>query len=274
VFLIKNNIMTKKNIISIITLVLTSLWIGNNVVNGQTVTPQVIASAGGYHDNISGSLSFTIGETNTQTLSSAPHMLTQGFQQPFELIINLKAFLQGYYVGSAMMNDVLYNQGQYANPSSVADSITIALHDATAPYNLAFSQKLIINQNGTTTIKGIGAVGQSYYIVLKHRNSIEIWSSNPITLSNLTNYDFTIAASQAYGSNQFEVESGVWALYSGDINQDWSIDAFDYLLLDPDIIAGAFGYVDTDLSGDGVVDAFDYLILDANLVNGVGAVMP
>jgi hypothetical protein len=66
------------------------------------------------------------------------------------------------------------------------------------------------------------------------------------------------------------VESGVWAMYSGDINQDYIIDAFDYILQDPDIITGAFGYLNTDLTGDVVVDAFDYIMLDGNLVNGVG----
>jgi hypothetical protein len=63
-------------------------------------------------------------------------------------------------------------------------------------------------------------------------------------------------------------------LYSGDINQDGSIDAFDYLVQEPDIINGNSGYLHTDLNGDGAVDAFDYLVLDPNLVSGVGAATP
>jgi hypothetical protein len=240
----------------------------------QYVVPQVIASAGGYQSNGAGSLSFTIGETNTLTLSSANHMLTQGFQQPFELIINLKVFLQGYYIGSSMMNDVLYNQGEYANPSLIADSITIELRDATAPYNLAFSQKQTIKQNGTTTIKGMGVVGQSYHLVIKHRNSIETWTADPITIASVTHYDFTSASTQAYGGNQFEVQNGVWAIYSGDIIQDGAIDALDYIILDTDLILGASGFLVSDLTGDGTVDAFDYLMLDLNLVNGVGVIAP
>jgi hypothetical protein len=63
-------------------------------------------------------------------------------------------------------------------------------------------------------------------------------------------------------------------MYGGDVNQDLTIDAFDYLLQDPDIVIGASGYVDTDLTGDGFVDAFDYILLDANLIFGVSAITP
>jgi hypothetical protein len=244
-------------------------------ISAQSLSPQVVASSGGYYTNTSGSLSFTVGETNIQTLSSPNHLLTQGFQQPLEInLLNVKAFLEGYYVGAGMMNDVLYNQGVYPNPSTVADSVTVELHDATAPYALTFLTKLPMEQNGSITIKGLGVVGQSYYIVLKHRNTVETWSAQPVVMNTITNYDFSTSNTQAFGGNQREMEPGVFALYSGDVNQDWSIDAFDYLLLDPDIIAGAFGYIDTDLTGDGVVDAFDYIVLDGNLTNGVGAVMP
>ena len=90
----------------------------------------------------------------------------------------------------------------------------------------------------------------------------------------MTNYDFSTNPNKAFGNNQVEVESGIWAFYSGDINQDGVIDAFDYIDLDADLVAANFGYLSTDLTGDGVVDAFDYILLDANLVNGVGAVTP
>jgi hypothetical protein len=70
------------------------------------------------------------------------------------------------------------------------------------------------------------------------------------------------------------VEPGIYVMYSSDINQDLAIDAFDYLLLDPDVINCLYGYLATDLTSDGYVDADDYIMLDANLVNGVGAVTP
>lgn len=82
----------------------------------------------------------------------------------------------------------------------------------------------------------------------------------------------------AYGDNQTVVDNiagqPVFAIYSGDINQDGFIDVFDFLDLDPDIQSGNFGYIPTDLNGDGFVDAFDFIVLDKNIQAGVGLVTP
>jgi hypothetical protein len=132
----------------------------------------------------------------------------------------------------------------------------------------------VLNTNGHSQFTFNPIPTGLYYVVLKYKNSVETWSASPIPILTSSTYDFTVAANNAFGSNQTEVESGVWALYSGDINQDGSIDAFDYLIQDPDIISGASGYLTTDLNGDGSVDAFDYLVLDPNIVDGVGAATP
>ena len=78
----------------------------------------------------------------------------------------------------------------------------------------------------------------------------------------------------AYADNQIQVEPGVFAIFSGDIDQNGSIDALDFLALDPDIQSGNGGYLVTDLDGSGGVDALDFLILDANIQNGVGVAQP
>ena len=241
----------------------------------QSLSPKVIASAGGYQSNTAGSLSFTIGETNTQTFTSATHMLTQGFQQSFKLnLLNLKAYLQGYYVGSGLMKDVLFNQSVYVSPSTITDTITIELHDAIAPYNLVSSHTQVLSQNGTATIQGLGAVGQLYYIVLKHRNTIETWSSSPILLTENTSYDFTTAANKAYGDNQYEVESGVWALYSGDIDQNEALDNADFSLWETDANNFATGYLSTDLDGNGSVDNSDFSLWELNANSFVSKLTP
>ena len=49
---------------------------------------QVISTAGGAFENGSGSISFTIGECITSTLSSSATILTQGFHQPKLVIID------------------------------------------------------------------------------------------------------------------------------------------------------------------------------------------
>jgi hypothetical protein len=78
----------------------------------------------------------------------------------------------------------------------------------------------------------------------------------------------------SYGDNQVEVEAGVFAIYSGDINQDGYVDPFDYSILQTDILSFAFGYVGADLNGDGYVDPYDYSIYEKNSLNFVGSIHP
>jgi hypothetical protein len=233
--------------------------------NAQSLSPQVIASAGGYQSNANNSLSYTIGEVNTKTLTSPNNMLTQGFQQPYKMTLNLKAYIQGYYAGAGLMENVLYNQGVAAITGTQCDTIQIELRQSTAPFTIASSSTQVINTNGTFTFNGTAAIGQSYYIVIKHRNGLQTWSANPVLLTENTMYDFTTASNKAYGSNQSEVESGVWALFSGDLNGDENIDLLDLGNLETDISNFQFGYFATDINGDGNVDLLDSPIVEENI---------
>ncbi|MCW3126532.1 MAG: hypothetical protein JWO03_2190 [Bacteroidetes bacterium] len=58
-------------------------------VHAQAVAPQVIASGGNYISSASGSISYTIGEAVTPTLAGGGHILTQGFQQPTDIVNGL-----------------------------------------------------------------------------------------------------------------------------------------------------------------------------------------
>ena len=183
----------------------------------QSLSPRVIASAGGYSSNGAGSLSFTIGEANTKTLTSATHTLTQGFQQPFKMTLNLKAFIQGYYTSSGTMENVLFNEGVTPFSGNECDTIVVQLRQPTSPYLVVSESQSVIQTNGQLTFSGTAPIGQSYYVVLKHRNAVETWSANPVLLNENTLYDFSSAANKAFGDNMVEVEPGIWSLYSGDI---------------------------------------------------------
>ncbi len=81
-------------------------------------------------------------------------------------------------------------------------------------------------------------------------------------------------SNNAYGNNQKQVEPGVFAIYSGDINQDGVVDFLDGIQIDNDAFNFVFGYVSSDLNGDSVVDFLDAIILDNNAFNFVAAVSP
>jgi len=188
--------------------------------------------------------------------------------------LNLKCFIEGFYLGTNSMQPVLNNQG-LPNPTTDCDAVVVELHDATSPYATAysFSGTLLTNGNIACTFPG-AALGNSYYIVVNHRNAMQTWTASPVSMTSVTAYDFSTAATQAYGANQVQMASGQFAFFSGDVNQDLSIDAFDYLIMDPDIANGNGGWLATDLNGDGSVDAFDYLIYDPNGYNGITVQSP
>jgi YVTN family beta-propeller protein len=193
----------------------------------------------------------------------------------FTFTFPLKFFIEGYYLGASTMQSVLLNQNSPAATSSETDFVSVELRDPSMANNVAYSYSGVLQTDGQLTCTFPNeALGNSYYLCLRQRNSIETWSANPVMVQTNSTYDFSTSADKAYGNNQAEIEPGIFALYSGDINQDLSIDAFDYLILDPDVINGVSGFLSTDLTGDGNVDAFDYILLDANLINGVGAVTP
>ncbi|HNB82661.1 MAG TPA: hypothetical protein PLP14_11205, partial [Chitinophagaceae bacterium] len=141
-------------------------------------------------------------------------------------VLNLKAFIEGYYDGGGMMKPVLMNQGVAGASASQTDTITVELHSFSFPLFTASSVKTILNTNGTATCSF--PVSGNYYLAVKHRNGLQTWSSNYITMGPTpVNYDFTTAANQAFNSNQTEVSPGVFAFYSGDVNADENLDLLD-----------------------------------------------
>jgi hypothetical protein len=97
---------------------------------------------------------------------------------------------------------------------------------------------------------------------------METWSASPVTISSTTSYDFSTGLGQAYGDQindpMKNMSSGVYAMYSGDVNQDGTIDLSDLTLTQNDVSNFAFGYNSSDCSGDGGTDLSDLIIIQNN----------
>ena len=117
-------------------------------------------------------------------------------------------------------------------------------------------------------------IGNEYYIVLKHRNTITTWSSSSVMMSNNMNYDFTNAITKAFGSNLVEIDNGIFAVYNGDINLDASISSSDYTVWETDANAFSSGYLSSDIDGNGAVDSPDFSVWEMNANLFVGAIEP
>ena len=188
-------------------------------------------------------------------------------------IFNITAFIEGFYNGAGGLVPALMNAGISMNPAEV-DTVRIELRDQISPTTIIANSTAILNTSGQVVVAFPATViGQNGYIVIFHRNAIQTWSE-VMTFAQVTNYNFTTTALNAYGANMIQVAPGIFAFYSGDVNQDEVVDIIDQANLDNDVFNFAGGYVLTDLNGDGFVDITDQSILDNNIFNFIGSIHP
>ena len=114
----------------------------------------------------------------------------------------------------------------------------------------------------------------NYYITVKHRNSIETTSADPVSFAEPDiMYDFSTSASKAYGNNEKSVQ-GTYVIYGGDENQDGLVDSSDMIDLDNAASSFTVGYLVTDINGDGLVDSSDMILIDNNAGDFVRTILP
>lgn len=191
------------------------------------------------------------------------------------LQLHLTLLLQGYYSGLHTMGNILMNQGVPGALTGLVDTVNIELHAPYSPYELVESYQGVLNSNGQISGQFSGdVIGQSFYLVVRHRNHLETWSDSAVLLSQNSSYDFSILANQAFGNNQYEAEPNIFAIYTGDINQDGVVDGLDYNDWELDNNNFSSGYLATDLNGDGIVDGLDFLFWETNNIGFVGTMRP
>jgi len=228
----------------------------------------------GTESNLTGGLYSSSAWTALGAVSS--HSITATSKSSFGDITAGKFSTTGY-VQVKVIPQGFYNVGDYLNTK---DTLKLLLASPTPPYSFVDSSSTLLD---STTFYATGTFNKastgSYYLVVKHRNSVETWSAGTISFvqSSTVTYDFTDLQTRAYGDNLTQVNSSPvrWALFSGDVNQDGYVDPLDLSLVDVD----SYNYVAgrglaTDINGDGYVDPLDLSITDANSYNYVGIKRP
>ena len=104
---------------------------------------------------------------------------------------------------------------------------------------------------------------------LKHRSSSDTVLGSPHINSNGIFYDFSTDASKAYQNNQVNIGSGVYAIYSGDVDQDNSVDLSDLTDVESNSQLTSYGYFSCDLTGDNKCESTDYSLVENNYNGGV-----
>ena len=240
-------------------------WLPGNLVGAtQTVNPVV---TGTYTVNIAD------GSGCVQSFTSP--VITVTNCNP-TITLNMKLFLQGYYTGVNTMQSVLNNHAVPLSLVTEADSITVELHHPTT-YALIDTKKTVLQTNGLASATFTQSAGP-YYIAVKHRNTLQTWTADAVDCTTDTPiYDFTNDAAKAYGDNQVQLDPGVWAFMTGDLNQDEYIDGNDFPVYDGESASGGLydgTYTTTDMNGDGFVDGNDFPVFDVNSSNGGVSIHP
>ncbi len=181
--------------------------------------------------------------------------------------------------GSAFSSITVAPEGFYNTSTqklNMKDTMKIELRNSTNPYAVVDSAYGVVD-SVTLSVQILfqNAPSGSYYIAVKHRNSIETWSATPqpYSVGQSLIYNFTNAQNKAFGNN-LTLKGTKWLIYSGDVNQDGAVDATDVQTIDNDASNFVSGYVISDINGDGFVDGTDFTISDNNASNFVGKLVP
>jgi len=265
------------------------------LISAQSLTPKVFGSAGGLMESSNGSLSTTFGESVTGTITDGNYVLTQGFQQPINvvlegLIFDFLVFLEGPHSVDAMNNllstteKIPLNQPYFVPPwnyagnesveylpnANIVDWLLIEIRQAGDAQNATASTVVskqaafllkngsIVGLDGLSPLKFNLVPNNLLFAVIWHRNHLGIMSANALSLvGGLYTYDFTNDINQVYGGSfGYKIgNSGECVMVAGDGNRDGLINNLDKNLWSTE--AGHLGYPWSDYNMDAQVDNKD-----------------
>jgi hypothetical protein len=178
--------------------------------------------------------------------------------------LSINLLLESLYNGSATLNKAQDAIGD-KYPGNTADQISIELHSPTDYATIIYSVNNVnLSTAGTAGITLPLTYSGSYYLTIKHRNSVEITSAAPVSFGGgSVSYSFD-SPEKAFGGNLKLLVSGEYGIFAGDINQDGVVDAADLVSVDNASAAFSTGYINTDVNGDGLVNSSDIVIAGNN----------
>lgn len=226
------------------------------LLTGAALAQQNIVPAGGEASGTGGSVSFSIGQLDAFTVTGSGGSVQHGLQQPAVVRVraNIIAMLQGPYdPGTGLMsdglraNDLIPSTEPYTamgfpavhgGDESIAPAVlTVTGDDAIIDWvhlqlrdddNVVIATRNallqadgdIVDTDGSSPVR-FAARTDLYHIAVMHRNHLSIMSLQPIALNATpATVNFSSGAVPTYGTDAQAMESGTFALWSGDVNAD------------------------------------------------------
>mgnify|MGYP002078534464 CR=1 FL=1 len=197
---------------------------------------------------------------------------------------NINSFIAKYFDGEfpgtldlSVIIEGFYDAG--INSMNAPDTLRAYIRNPSTPFDIADSALSVIDPitfNGEFTF--YNAESGNYYLQLRHRNSLETWSSAQINYlrGGVVNYDFTDDNMKAFGNNIKQVDNSPvrFAIYSGDADQNGYIDLSDMVLILNDVNNFVTGYQPTDINGNNITDLQDLILSNNNSINFIQIFSP
>ena len=184
------------------------------------------------------------------------------------------------YVPAVTSSIAFAPQGFFRTPpaSVITDTVRIYLKRTDYPNICVDSATVVEASYGSAEPVFTRALSGQYYIVVKHRNSIETWSKAGGVFYNRGSgfiYSFLHFQDQAYNNNTIQIDPHPYfGLYSGDVDQSGAIELTDLIGVYNDAIAFTTGYKVTDVTGNNITDGSDVIIIYNNCISFVQVQRP
>ena len=152
--------------------------LNGGTIPGATSPSYTTSSAGNY----------TVVVTTSLGCSTASAAMSV-FVNTCPVTLNLRVFISGLYRGNRLMTATV-DTSRYP---TLSDTVTVELHRSTTPYGIAEAMTGTISTSGYGNfIFSLATLGNSYYIVVRHRSSLATWSRTPVLFnSSHMIFDFT-----------------------------------------------------------------------------------
>jgi hypothetical protein len=229
----------------------------NNFVNDTALIVSLLEDSTKYFWRVRGVNSVATGEWSlTRIFNTSNHSLSA--------YLDIKVVLEGLYNSSS-------------NKMQRKDTIKCSLHNLNSPYGIVDSAESVVDSVSFSSMHNFGnALNGNYFVRIKHLNTIETWTNSTgvnINQNDTAFFDLTTSDSQAFGNNLKFIDS-IWTIYSGDVNQDGTIDISDLIGIFNDATIFSTGYLNSDLTGDNFVDITDLIVAFNNSINFVSVIRP
>lgn len=225
------------------------------------------------NDATSGDL--TVVETTTLTGCSTVNTQAITINQCFKTLNLTSVLLEGLYNGGGLMRQAYDETGSPHWPAGVVDHISVELHDATNYAAILHTTLDVpLSTTGTASITIPATFNASYYITIKHRNSIETTTATAASFAGNTINQSFASPVDVYGGNLNVSPDTYYLIFGGDVNHDGIVDTGDMNGVDNGSTAITIGYDVNDINGDGIVDTGDMNIVDNNSTSIVTAKLP